>query len=314
MRKWLRIIGKLALILFILFNIITALHAWHFTHFYDRTEGAPAVASHKPGAGFSWELITGFKSYKLKNDPAPEGAETVYLKTADGVRLHAWMIRSAQPHQGTVLLFHGHGSNKSAVKQEAERFRELGYHTLLVDFRAHGSSSGNTCTIGYQEAEDVKAAYMFVRGEEKQQVILWGISMGAASITRAVAVFRLRPDKVILEMPFGSLLDAVEGRMRMMKLPGEPAGVFLTFWGGLERGFWAFRHEPVAYAASMGMPVLLQWGANDLRVSRNETEALYQALPGKKEWVVYDSCAHESLCKKESVKWRQTVTRFLLQP
>lgn len=314
MRKWLRIIGKLALILFILFNVITALHAWRFTHFYDQPEGATPQVTHRPGGGFSWELLTGFKAYKLRNDPAPEGAETVYLKTADGLRLHAWLIRSIQPHRGTVLLFHGHGSNKTAVIREAEVFRELGFHTLLVDFRAHGSSSGNTCTIGYREAEDVKAAYLFARGEEKNEVILWGISMGAAAISRSVAVFHLRPDKVILEMPFGSLLDAVEGRMRMMHLPGEPAGLLLTFWGGLEQGFWAFRHEPVQYASAMGMPVLLQWGANDPRVSRKETEALYEALPGKKEWVVYDSSAHESLCKKESAKWRQTVTHFLQQP
>ena len=43
--------------------------------------------------------------------------------------------------------------------------------------------------------------------------------MGAAAITRVVREKQLKTTQLILEMPFGSLPDAVKGRMRIMGLP-----------------------------------------------------------------------------------------------
>ncbi len=70
--------------------------------------------------------------------------------------------------------------------------------------------------------------------------MLWGISLGAATITRAVYEYDCKPEKIILELPFGSIEQAVQARLRMMHLPEEPLATLLTFWGGIENGFWAF--------------------------------------------------------------------------
>jgi alpha-beta hydrolase superfamily lysophospholipase len=81
----------------------------------------------------------------------------------------------------------------------------MGYNVLLLDFRAHGASGGNTCTIGYYEAEDVKLAYNFLKDKGEKNIALWGISMGAAAIAHAVDEYHLQPSKVILEMPLAQL-------------------------------------------------------------------------------------------------------------
>jgi hypothetical protein len=114
-------------------------------------------------------------------------------------------------------------------------------------------------------------------------------------------------------MPFASILQAAEGRIKMMGLPGEPLAGFITFWGGTEHGFWAFNMKPAEFAKKITVPVLLQWGRKDPRVQQAETDAVYENLAGKKELVVYETAGHESLCDKEHGKWVTAVNSFLNQ-
>jgi pimeloyl-ACP methyl ester carboxylesterase len=137
--------------------------------------------------------------------------------------------------------------------------------------------------------------------------------MGAATITHAMQQYPdLQPNKVILEMPFGSLSDAVKGRVRMMGLPAQPLSTLLTFWGGTEQGFWAFGFQPSAYASAIHCPVLQQWGALDKRVTKQETDAVFNGIASKnKKLVVYPALGHQSLLKGDSTTWVNEVGRFL---
>ena len=311
MKRILRLSIKIILILFVLANIITAFHAYKFTHFYD----SDALSVHAPIKKSGWqktkEIFFGINAYKQKNTVTTDSVfQTVILKTNDGLKLEAWYI-PVDSARGTVCLFHGHGGTKSGVYVESEAFRKMGYNTLLLDFRAHGNSEGNTCTIGYDESEDVKLAYDFIKNKGEQHIILWGISMGAAAVSKSISDFDITPSKVILEMPFGSIVKAGEGRIKMMHLPPEPLATLLTFWGGVEHGFWAFNMKPTAYVKKIKCPVLLQWGLNDPRVSREEIDAIYNNIPSAKKLVVYQSCGHESLCKVETEKWKTEVSNFL---
>ncbi|MEY2917569.1 MAG: hypothetical protein RIS73_1283, partial [Bacteroidota bacterium] len=257
------------------------------------------------------EILFGINAVKQQNAIADSINEKVILTTRDKIKLEGWYT-AVDSAKGTVCMFHGHGGKKSGNNAEAEAFRKMGYNTFQIDFRAHGSSSGNTCTIGYDESEDVKLAYDFISTKGEKNIILWGISMGAATITKAINDFALQPQKVILEMPFGTIEDAVKGRLKLMGLPAQPIATLLTFWGGVEHGFWAFNMQPQEYAKKITCPVLLQWGANDPRVSKNEEDILFTNLATKnKKFVVYNTAAHESLCKKENEKWVGEIAAFL---
>ena len=311
MKKMLKYILRTLLALFLLVNIITAIHAYKFTHFYDRGEVTIKKPEEKSGWDKTKEVFLGINAVKQQDTVRTDTSfHTIYLKTKDGLKLEAWYIPSDSA-VGTVCLFHGHGSYKSAVYKESQEFRQMHYNTLLLDFRAHGNSEGNTCTIGVNETEDVKLAYDFIKGKGENNIVLWGISMGAATITKAINDYDMNPKKVILEMPFGSILEAAEGRIRMMHLPAEPLATLITFWGGLEHGFWAFGMKPVQFAKKISCPVLIQWGAHDPRVSRSEIDDIYANVSTPKTLVVYDNCGHESLCKKETAKWVTSVSTFL---
>jgi uncharacterized protein len=299
------------LTLFVLVNVITAFHAYKFTHFYDANE----IAVKAPNQKTTWEktrdILFGGKAFKQPNEKADSATETFYLTTSDNLKLEGW-YNKVDSAKGTVCLFHGHGGKKSGNNMEAAAFRKMGYNTLQLDFRAHGNSQGNTCTIGFYEGEDVKLAYEFIEKKGEKNIILWGISMGAATITQAVNDYNLKANKIILEMPYGTILEATEGRIKIMGLPAEPLGRLVTFWGGTEHGFWAFNLKPAEYAKKINCPVLLQWGAKDPRVSKKETYAIYGNIGTTKKLVVYEDCVHESLCKKQNEKWVSEVSQFLI--
>jgi len=308
MNRLIKFLLRTVLLLFILINIITAFHAYKFTHFYEASE-APVRNEKKSGWAVTKDILFGINAYKQKNKVL-DSVENVVLTTSDNLKLKGWYM-TASPAKGTVILFHGHASKKTSVLEEAEGFRQLGYNTLLIDFRAHGNSEGNTCTIGYDETEDVKLAYDFVKQKGEKNIILWGISMGAATVSKAMNDYPLEPSKIILEMPFASILQAAEGRIKMMGLPGEPLAAFITFWGGTEHGFWAFNMKPSSYVKQIHCPVLLQWGRNDPRVKQKETDLIYANITAPKKLVVYENSGHESLCEKEHTKWMKAVGDFL---
>jgi len=311
MKKAGKIIFSILLSLFILINIITAFHAYKFTHFYDIGQVAVIKNENKTGWDKTAEILFGINAIKQQNSAPDSSFEKVIIHTTDDIKLQGWYQQSVDSAKGTVILFHGHGSKKSAVRDEAANFKKLGYNTFLLDFRAHGNSGGNTSTIGFYESEDVKLAYDFIKQKGEKNIILWGISMGAAAITKAMNDYPLHPSIIILEMPFASILQAAEGRIKMMGLPPEPLATFITFWGGTLHGFWAFGMQPGEFAKKISVPTLLQWGKKDARVNQTETDAIYASLAGQKQLVVYETAGHESLCNKEHDKWIEAVSSFL---
>jgi alpha-beta hydrolase superfamily lysophospholipase len=313
MKRILRFLLKIFLIVFVLLNIILAFHAYKFTHFYDESE----ITIKRPEEMGGWDktktMLFGINAVKSKNLVAPDvNYEVIKLETDDELQLEGWYL-PVDSAKGTVIMFHGHGSSKSKILDEAYYIRSLGFNILLMDFRAHGGSGGNVCTIGVKEALDVKLAYEHIQSRGEKNIVLWGVSLGAATVTHAINEYKLQPAKVILDMPFGSLVEAVEGRMKMMGLPAEPLSRMLTFWGGAENGFWAYKMKPCEDAKSITCPALLEWGAKDPRVTKKETDCIYNNLASaKKSLVVYETAAHESFCKKENEKWRTTMKSFLL--
>jgi uncharacterized protein len=315
MKKLLKKAAYILLSMFVFFNIICAVQAYHFTRFVEgakRPNPNEMGLFEKTGAALFGAAVPKSKIVDTLHIPHKD----VTIITEDGLQLAAWNATHTTDSvtaKGTILMFHGHGSSRSGLIKEAEKFYQLGWNILTVDFRNHGESEGTTCSVGYYEAKDVKAAYDYAVAKGEKNIVLFGVSMGAATITKAMHDYtELQPQKIILEMPFGSMHQAAEGFIRLMHLPDEPLGTFLTFWGGTELGVWAFNNEPAEYVKDIHCKTLLQWGKEDFRVTQEETDEIYKNLSTKdKELIVYENSGHESLCKNEHEKWMKTVTAFL---
>jgi uncharacterized protein len=83
--------------------------------------------------------------------------QEIELTTKDGIKLAAWYTPPHTEGNGTVILV-AHGYNASRPEGIYGMFAQHGYGVLAWDFRAHGQSGGDTCSLGYYEQLDVEAA------------------------------------------------------------------------------------------------------------------------------------------------------------
>lgn len=213
--------------------------------------------------------------------------------------------------KGVVVLCHGYGGEKSGMLNKAEILDSLGFDTFLIDFRGSGGSEGNTTSLGYYEAEQVKRAYDYLAQTGEPNIYLFGTSMGAVAVMKALNDYALKPKAIVLECPYGSLYEAVSLRLSNMQAPVFPFAILLTFWGGLQQGFWAFDLSPRLYAKQITSPILLLFGEQDTKVSKRETQDIFQNLNSKKQLKVYPKAGHESYLIKYKNEWTHDVNNFL---
>ena len=293
----------------ILLNLSAALYAYKFTHFY---EGPPPAHSSSNILVKTWKLFIGPKYFKnTKEAEPPFTYQPVALKVPGQQRIDAWYSGS-DSSQKCVLFFHGVGANKSALSSEALWFKQNGYNVLLVDLRGHGKSSGNSITWGFRETEEVSQAFEWARAKGNRTIFLYGCSMGAMVVIKAVADGKVQPAGIIADMPCGSLHDHLRARARVVGCPAEPFASLVTFWVGMENGYNGFNHDVRSYAEKISCPVLLQWGERDAFVTREETGRIFHNLKSPdKKLVVYPEAGHESFLAADPVQWEKEMKSFL---
>ncbi|MEL7034512.1 MAG: alpha/beta fold hydrolase [Cyanobacteria bacterium J06592_8] len=295
-KKWLI---RLSLFLIFMINLLAFLSAYSLTHY--QTEE-------------SWGL--GIPRPMNTRSPADIGLEffTQNIPLSSNQWLEIWQIPAAFSH-GTVILFPGQGVAKGKqLLAPAQVFHTLNYDTVLVDYQGVGGSSGNQTTIGAKEAKDVAATLNYVQKlHPDQPIILYGISMGSAAILRAIAQESIKPDAIIIEMPFVRFLEAVKIRLKTAKIPPYPLAELLVFWGSLQHRFNGFAYNPVNYAQQVNCPTLLMQGEKDKWVTVEEIQELFKNLNGSKQLVILPNTGHELLVSLDRETWYQTVDQFLLK-
>lgn len=296
------------ILVFLLLNGVLAFHAYKFTHYDPEQKDKLTPEGLTTDAKIRAALL-GVSLPRPENTTEPSAAfQDIFLNVPQG-RIHCWWV----PEEGatsTVILFHGYGDSKSSMVDRAGAFRRMGYNTMLVDFTGSGQSSGNATTVGYKEGAEVRAAMAWVRENHGERVHLFGMSLGAAAILKAVKE-GAKPTSIILECPFATLLGAVQNRFAMMDIPDWPLAQILTFWGGAIHRFNAFRHNPADYARAVQCPALLMWGEADDRVLRRETDAIYAALAGPKMLATFPGVGHENYLRADRERWTDVVEDFL---
>lgn len=296
------------LLVFVVINAVAYRHAYMFTHFskdeVQRTKDPKELSALEKAR----TLFMGINNPRPKPKQLPDSVfATVNIQST--VLLEGWLIEQ-QDSKGTVIMFHGYAGEKSSLLGRADEFLKLGYKVLLIDFMGSSGSEGNSTSIGFKEAEQVRDCFNYVARLGEKNIVLFGTSMGAAAILKAMDDYSLNVASIILECPFGSLHETVKARFRLMNAPTFPMAGLLWFWGGVQNGYWAFSHNPIEYANGVNKPTLLLFGMLDNRVSLQETEMIFENLKGEKTLKVYQSEGHDVFSDNEVI-WAEDVAGFL---
>ncbi|MBR5390112.1 MAG: alpha/beta fold hydrolase [Clostridia bacterium] len=221
--------------------------------------------------------------------------EDVFINSFDGLRLHATLVRQAQP-RGTVILCHGYHSSGAADFSCAMRpLFARGFQLLVIDQRAHLKSGGKWLTMGVKERRDVQSWADWVARQfgPEHPIVLEGMSMGAATVLMTADLpLPASVRCIVADCGYTSpraIFTAVIGS----RFPFPQ----LLLWGAspmcrLVAGFSIDGADARISLARTKLPVLLIHGEADTFVPCAMSRENYAAAVGEKTLITVPGAAH----------------------
>ena len=210
----------------------------------------------------------------------------------NGTKIEGWYVPGKKVGAPVVLVAHGIGANKQNFLYPVKMVNDLGYGVLIIDFRAHGDSRGMFSTLGFREAEDVKASFDWLLAREPgRPVYALGFSMGAAAVVHAQAKYGIF-EKVVLDSCFESLQEMAGKQFLVIYGPLAPLGwKQLRFWAWGLTGVDPANNSPGQAIRGFGeTPVLLIHGGADPLIPYDHSIRLSERLGGQADlWLVEEA-------------------------
>ena len=248
------------------------------------------------------------------NTPADFGVpfESVSFNSTPGITLRGWYL----PGNDGLAVVYCHGLNRSRVEMlpQARFMHQIGASGLLFDLRHHGESTGDRFTFGAEEKSDVAAAVQWIRRKEPHsKVLLWGISMGAAS-AMLTAAEDPSVDAVICDSTFLSFRETIAHHFRLFfRIPSWPIAneiAALIQWRG------NFDGDTIDIARANrqlgSRPVLFVAQSDDRRMPSDYARQLYQQSSSPvKRLLIVNGRRHGHAYRDHEEEYQKAVLEFL---
>ncbi len=240
--------------------------------------------------------------------PPPPGYAALRLASGSGAELRGWL---AEPRPGApaVLLLHPFRSNRRSMLGRAEFLRAAGYAVLLIDFQAHGESTGERMSFGHLEARDARAALERLRAGGRRVAAL-GTSLGGAAVLLAEPPLDL--DALVVEAVYPTIEEAVRNRLevRLGRL-GRPFAPLLAAQIRPRLGIPASRLRPIEGVRNLRAPLLLVAGTRDRRTPLAESRRLFAEAPEPKQLWEIEGARHQDFHRFAGPEYERRILGFL---
>jgi len=237
---------------------------------------------------------------------------TITFRTPDNIELAGILLEHPKAKRN-ILLCHGYRSCKEHLKRLVTFFPHD--NILLFDYRAHGQSSGNTVTIGYDEQKDVLSALNFLekhKGTKKLPIYGIGISMGAVSLLGATTQYQGKALKaIVIDSAFNRLDEQVSHTFT--SYTGLPKVPFMSFTQLMYEYFFDVSMADIntaAWAENITIPVLVVHSKDDTHSPLVMAENIYDSLKGPKKMWQVESCEHGKIFKSFPKEYQEQVNNF----
>lgn len=254
---------------------------------------------------------------------AGEGFRTTAIRSHDGLRLWGAVLPAENSHRW-VILMHGYHDTHESMGAQARRYRETGWNVILPDQRGHGQSEGDYVGWGYDERLDLVGWINYaVRRDPRAEIVLHGVSMGAATVLMATG--GPLPAQVKAAVSDCSY-TTVEAEMRhvvlhgLKKLPGLPvplpaAALFSLLRRTVLRrkGFDLREVSPVEAVTRSRIPTLFIHGTGDRLVPPEMMSRLYHAARCPKAFLWVPESEHALALGTDPDLYWSAVDTFLAE-
>jgi alpha-beta hydrolase superfamily lysophospholipase len=239
--------------------------------------------------------------------------ESINLYTRDHLKIASWYVTPANTPtvKGGVILLACLRGNRLNLVQRARFYLERGFSTLLLDLRSTGESDGNMTSFGWYEKQELLAAIQYLQGEKKLEVIgLHGISAGAATISFAAPQMDCIAF-IVLESCYDSMPHAFQHRVEQRGGKLAPLFVPIKWFAQLKFHGNFYKMNPVDYVHHFKCPVLVMAGTDDYRVPTQDTYALFNRIPSRKQIWLFEGLRHVDFYARQPAAFETQLINFL---
>lgn len=226
------------------------------------------------------------------------GPEDVSIKSVSGHKMRAWYLPAEKPANRFVICVHGYKCNGPDEFSHMMPFyhEDMGYNILLPDLTAHGRSEGKYIGFGSFDAKNILlwVDYLINRFGEDIEIILHGLSMGAATVMNCNEMSPPDQVKLIIEdCGFISAADEINETLKdMIGFKCMP----IVWLGGLaskvKAGYFFTESNPLKNMDKAKNPVLFIHGEKDTYVPFKFGKMLYDACPTPKDYLWVPDTIH----------------------
>ncbi|MBD2727307.1 alpha/beta fold hydrolase [Nostoc sp. FACHB-892] len=237
------------------------------------------------------------KTPEFFNLPYKEVWLPVPVKAGKVEHIHGWWIEAKQPNAKVLLYLHGNGINIGANIAHANRFHQLGFSVLLIDYRGYGRSEG-MFPNEKRVYEDAFTAWNYLVQQQEippSQIFLYGHSLGGA-VAIDLAVKQPQAAGLIVESSFTSIRDLITYRNVFWMFPVD---LILTQ-----------RFNSIEKLPKLKMPVLFIHGAADSTVPSFMSQKLYAVAPEPKQLLLVPGADHNDTAVIAGLQYLQWVESF----
>lgn len=236
-----------------------------------------------------------------------------FITMSSGERHHATLIAPHRPAGRLAVCIHGYKDNGMGMMHIAFMYHRMGFGVMLPDLHAHGKSEGRAIEMGWKERKDILRWIDAARSMGARQIVVHGISMGAAT------TMTLSGDSVPSEVKcfvedcgYTSVWDEFSGQIKeQFGMPAFPLLYTSSALCKLRFG-WSFGEaSPLKQVRKCRRPMLFIHGDADSYVPFYMQDRLYQASAGPKEkWVSHGSI-HAKSYQDHPGEYTQAVRQFV---
>ena len=239
--------------------------------------------------------------------------EEITLKTAEGISLHCWLVKSDRLARGTVIYLHGVSECMIVGLPMTKELHEQDFNVFLYDSRRHGDSGGKYCTYGFYEKHDVSTVinYLGQRADiHLGNIGVFGSSMGAAIAIQAAALDpRIRA--VVAESGFASLRTVFDDyQKRMIKMPWHYLRNLVIKRSEHLAHFKSSAVSPLEAVQVIQVPLFILHGTADDRIRSQYSELLYKSAHLPKELWLIPGAKHHNMAEVGGEEYTRRIVEF----
>lgn len=242
-----------------------------------------------------------------------KNAEEVYIFNKK-IKLCGYEIQNKKESKVWVIGAHGYTETACSMVGVAKQFLNYGYNVLLPDLRAHGKSEGKYIGMGWLDRLDlVKWINYLIEKYGHIKIILYGISMGAATVMMASGENLPSNVRVVIEdCGYTSVWDEFADKLKtIFHIPKFPAMYNANFMTKIRAGFSLKKASCVKQLKKCKIPTLFIHGDKDKFVPFYMLDKLYNTAVCKKEKLVIKNAGHADAQTIEPQKYWSTVRKFI---